>query len=54
MKEMMLRHCPASLRYEMEQLHDRVMKVRDREPVEAVAERVGILRWFRERLARWL
>jgi hypothetical protein len=53
MKEMMLRHCPASLRYEMEQLHDRVMKVRDREPVEAVAERVGILRWLRERLARW-
>jgi hypothetical protein len=54
MKEMMLRHTSSQLRYEMEQLHDRVMKIRDREPVEAVAERVGILRWFKERLSRWM
>jgi hypothetical protein len=54
MKEMMLRHSSSQLRYEMEQRHDRVMNVRDREPVEAGAERVGILRWFRERLSRWM
>ncbi len=34
MREVALRDCAAWIQYEMERLHDRVMKIRDREPVD--------------------
>lgn len=50
MGEMALRNCPVWVRSEMERLHDRVMRVRDREPGEGEARRSGRLR----RAVSWL
>jgi hypothetical protein len=38
MGEMALQNCSMWVRYEMEKLHERVMKVRDRVPPEPPAE----------------
>jgi serine/threonine protein kinase len=54
--KMTRRNRPEWVRSEMERLHDRVMKVRDREPGGVAAQRSGTLRrvtsWFSERLRR--
>jgi hypothetical protein len=43
MGEMMLRNCPSHVRHEMERLHDRVMRVRDRIPGDSLAPRGGLV-----------
>jgi hypothetical protein len=50
LKEMALRNCPGWIHSEMERLHDRVMRLRDREPGEPLAQQAGPLR----RLTAWL
>lgn len=54
MKEIMLRNRPEWIRYEMTKLHDRVMKVRDREPGEDTGSRGSTLKravsWILARL----
>jgi hypothetical protein len=50
MGELALRNCSQWVRSEMENLHDRVMKVRDREPGEAPPQRPNPFRW----LVGWL
>ena len=52
MGEVALRNCPQWVRYEMETLHDRVMRVRDREPGEAPLEWPDPLRWILGRFRR--
>jgi hypothetical protein len=54
--EVMLRNRPQRIRWEIEKLHDRVMKVRDREPRESIAPGHGAMRrvtfWILKRLTR--
>ncbi|MHB1559052.1 MAG: DUF6896 domain-containing protein [Isosphaeraceae bacterium] len=50
MKEMMLRNRPESVRWEMTKRHDRVMKVRDREPGESASP--GRTAW--DRAVAWI
>jgi hypothetical protein len=45
--EMMLRNRPAFVRYEMQELHDRVMKVRDKEPTDPSAAKPWWKFWVR-------